>query len=149
TAWVLNRLSEVVRDRGDRDRAEQCYRRALAIWEKLAPSSSNEAESLAGVASILHQRGQADNAAQLVEQALNALEAQISRLGGAEETRAGFRGKYESYYKDYIDLLIAQGRTEVALQVLERSRARALMETLATAHVDVRQGANLELVAQE
>jgi CHAT domain-containing protein/Tfp pilus assembly protein PilF len=145
----LNRLAAVVRQRGDWARAEQYYRRALGIWEKLSPATDNEAEALAGLASITKQRGQLDVAAQLYEQALKALEGQTIRLGGTEEVRAGFRAKYESYYQDYVALLIAQGRIEVAFEILERSRAQTLMEMLASAHLDIHQGADPGLLHSE
>ena len=147
-AWNLNRLGAVVRERGDLEKAEQYYRRALAIWEKLAPRSANEAESLAGLAKVMRQRGQLNLAGQFYEQALNALEGQTSRLGGTEEVRAGFRGKYESYYQDYVSLLIAQERTDLAFQILERSRAQTLLEMLADAHIEINRGADPIMLAK-
>src|SRR5262249_51219589 len=78
--------------------------------------------------------------------ALEKLEALTTRWGGDEEIRAGFRADHEKYYREYADLLISQGRPESALDVIERSRARALMETLLAAHVDVHRGADPALI---
>jgi tetratricopeptide (TPR) repeat protein len=148
-AWILSRLGAVVRERGDLERAEQYYRRAFAIWEKLAPRSVNEAESLAGLAKLMRQRGQLDLAGQFYEQALSALEGQTSRLGGSEDVRAVFRAKYDSYYRDYVSLLTARGQTDLAFQVLERSRAQTLLEMLASAHLDIHKGADPGLLRSE
>src|SRR5207249_9282916 len=120
--------------------AEDCYHRALVIREKLAPGSRQHAELLAALAAIMRQKQQLDGAAKLFAQALDALETQVSRLGGADEVRSDFRAKRRGYYNDYIDLLLAEKQHELAFQVLERSRARSLVEMLAGAHVDIRTG---------
>jgi CHAT domain-containing protein len=80
---------------------------------------------------------------------LNALEIQIAHLGGTDEIRSGFRARHESYFRDYIDLLVTLGRPEHAVDILERSRARSLLELLRQAHVDFRQGIDPQLLAQE
>jgi CHAT domain-containing protein/Tfp pilus assembly protein PilF len=148
-AWNLNSLGEVVRKRGDLERAEQYYQRAFALWEKLAPASTNEAESLAGLASIMRQRGQMNAATPLYERALRALEGQTEQLGGTADVRAGFRAKYESYYQDYVGMLMAQGKPDLAFQALERSRAQTLLEMLASAHLDIHRGAEPALLREE
>jgi CHAT domain-containing protein/Tfp pilus assembly protein PilF len=147
-ALSLNRLGTVVREAGDLPRAEEYLRRSLAIWNNLAPGSADQAESLAGLASILRQRGQIEEAELLFQQALNALDGQTARLGGTADVRAGFRAKYASYYQGYIDLLIERKQPEAAFHVLERSRARTLLEMLASAHVDIRKGANPALLQE-
>src|SRR5581483_9067991 len=47
------------------------------------------------------------------------------------------------------DLLIEQQKPSMAFDVLERLRARTLLETLATAHVDIRNGVDTALVEKE
>jgi CHAT domain-containing protein/Tfp pilus assembly protein PilF len=148
-ALYLTSLADVVRKRGDLDTAEKYYRQALTIRQQLAPQSTDHAEALAALASIERQRGHLDVAAQLYEQALDALENQVARLGGTNESRANFRGKHTGYYRDYADVLVAQKQPELAFAVLERSRARALLEILAAAQADIRQGVNPVLVQRE
>ena len=148
-SWTLSHLAAVSRDRGDLESAETHYRRAIAIYEKLTPSSINQARSLSGLASVLRQRGRLEEAAELFQRAIHALENQVEHLGGTENVRADFRGRHESYYSQYIDLLIAQKQPELAFQALERSRARTLLETLAAAHVDIRKGADPALLERE
>ncbi len=147
--WSLNWLAALAQSRGNSGQAEQYYRRAATIWEKLAPGSASQAESLAGLASIMRQRGQWDAAAQLYEQALEALEGQTAKLGGTEDARTNFRGKHAEYYRDYVSFLVQHEKTDYAFQVLERSRARTLLETLAFAHVDIHRGADAALLRNE
>ena len=77
----------------------------------------------------------------LYAQAIDVLESQVARLGGSSDLRAAYRAKHADYYSAYSDLLLTQKQPELAFQVLERSRARTLLETLAESHVNIRQGA--------
>jgi CHAT domain-containing protein/Tfp pilus assembly protein PilF len=145
----LQSLAEILQLKGEVGQAEESYRQALAIRERLAPGSILHATTLAALAGIMVRKQQWDEAAKLYEQAINASESQSARLGGREEVRSGFRARVESYYKDYADLLIAQKQQEHAFEVVERARARTLLETLAIAQVDVRKGADPALIEQE
>ncbi len=148
-AESLAELGDVARDRGDFVKAEDYYRQARVIDETLAPASKEYAEVLADLAGIRLRKGELDLAAPLFEQALNALESQTAHLGGSEDVRSNFRAKYLTYYQDYIDLLIRQKQPEHAFQVLERSRARSLLEMLAESHIDVRKGVDAALLERE
>jgi CHAT domain-containing protein/tetratricopeptide (TPR) repeat protein len=145
----LTMLSEVLQKRDHLDEAEQYGRRALALWTQLAPASADEARAFAGLASIMREQGKLDAAAQFYEQAIDALDAQISRLGGTEEVHAGFQAERGSYYRDYMSLLIGQGKADLAFYVLERSRARTLLEMLTSTHLDVKRGADPALLHRE
>ncbi|HZR27531.1 MAG TPA: CHAT domain-containing protein [Terriglobales bacterium] len=145
----LNHLGGVARKLGNLAKAEQYYRRALAILNEKAPGSVDHAESLAALAAIMRRKQRPDAAAQFYERALSVLENQTAHLGGTEENRSGFRAKYADYYKNYIDLLLTQKQPEHAFHVLERLRARSLLETLAQAHADIRKGVDPALVEKE
>ena len=148
-AESLGSLAEVARRLGNLDKAGEYYHKALAIQEKLSPGSVLQAQTLAALAGIARQKLQPAAAAQLLAQAIEALENQTTRLGGSEEARSGFRADYLAYYNDYIDLLISQKQTELAFEMLEHSRARSLLETLAAGKVDVRRGVNPDLLKEE
>jgi CHAT domain-containing protein/Tfp pilus assembly protein PilF len=148
-AETIQGLGELARKLGEPGKAEQYYRQALAIREKLAPGSMDHAESLAAVASVLRDRQQLDAAAQSYAQAVSALENQIGRLGGSEDARSGFRAKHSDIYRNYVDLLVALKQPDQALEVLERSRARILLEMLSAAHIDIRTGGDPSLLEQE
>jgi CHAT domain-containing protein len=148
-ADTLSDLGRMTRQRGDAAKAEEYDRQALAIEKKLAPQSAGYAEALAGLAGIFWEKQQKDEAARLYGEAIDVLDQQLTRLGGSTEVRAGFRAKYAEYFSNYADLLVEQNRPELAFEVLERSRARTLLEMLAGSHVDIRQGADPALIEKE
>jgi CHAT domain-containing protein/tetratricopeptide (TPR) repeat protein len=148
-ALSLARLGDVLRDGGALSQAEECYRRALALREKLAPGSIVHAESLAALAMIMRKKGQQEAADHFYQQALDALENQTARLGGGNDMRAIFRATHANYYSDYMDLLLSLGKSILAFNVLERSRARTLLEMMTAAHIDVRKGIDPSLLNRE
>jgi CHAT domain-containing protein/Tfp pilus assembly protein PilF len=148
-ADTLSDLGRMTRERGDAAKAEEYDRQALAIEKKLAPESAGYAEALAGLAGILYEKQQKDEAARLYGEAIDVLDHQLTRLGGPTEVRTGFRAKYAEYFSNYADLLVEQNKPELAFEVLERSRARTLLEMLAGSHVDIWQGADPALIEKE
>lgn len=136
-AESLAGLGDIARDRGDLAKAEEYYRQGLAIWAELAPQHEHYADALASLAGIMMRKQQVGPATLLFEQAVNVLESQMGRLGGGEEVRADFRAQHAAYYRDYIDLLIRQNQQAQAFRVLERSRARTLLEILGSGSVKI------------
>lgn len=148
-AGTLDYLGKTSLEQGNREKAEQYVRHALEIQKKLAPESAGYAEALAALARILHEKQQTDEAAELYARAIDVFDRQLTHLGGSAEARAGFRAKRANYYSEYADLLVEQKKPELAFEVLERSRARTLLEMLAGSHVDIRQGVDPALNEKE
>lgn len=148
-AGELDHLGGIARLRGDLIKAEDYFRQSLAIREKSAPGSIGHAAQLAALAGIRRSQQKLKEATQLYEQALNAFESQTAHMGGSEEIRSGFRAKHASYYKEYVDLLVTQRQSELAFYVLERWRARSLLEMLGEAHLDIRKGVEPSIVEKE
>src|SRR5579872_2789006 len=146
---ILVGLGYVARDRGDLIRAQSYLRNALAIIEQSASGSLDHAEALADLAGILYRGEKLDIARQVYQQALTELESETSRLGGIEEKRSHYRALHDHYYTEYVDLLARVGQTESAFQTLDTSRARTLFEMLSRSQIDIRQGVNVGLLAQE
>ncbi len=146
---ILADLGEISNLTGKPEKAEEYYRQALDLTRRLAPRTLIHAEILASLGSLALKRKQADIAGPLLQQALEALESQSSRLGGSEDVRSGFRARHARFYKDYIELLLSSGETEQAFQVLERFRGRTLLEDLGAGRIDLRAGVDPTLVAQE
>jgi CHAT domain-containing protein/tetratricopeptide (TPR) repeat protein len=69
-----------------------------------------------------------------------SVESLRPRAGGGEATRAAFLAKHAVVYETLVDLLLSQGRIEEAFVWSERARGRALLDQLASAGVDLRQG---------
>jgi CHAT domain-containing protein/tetratricopeptide (TPR) repeat protein len=149
TAETLRHFVTVELDRRDQAKAEEYDRQELAIRKKLAPESAGYADALATLAGILHEKQQTDDAARLYAEAIDVFDRQLTHLGGSTEVRAGFRAKQTDYYSEYADLLVEQKKPELAFEVLERSRARTLLEMLAGSHVDIRQGADPAMIERE
>ena len=148
-AWNLSSLGDLARERRDLAEASKYYGQALEIRKKLAPASAGCAETLAALAGILRDQQQPEEAARLYAQAIDVLESQVAHLGGSNDVRTGFRATHADVYSAYVDLLLTQKQPELAFQVVERSRARTLLEMLTDARVDIRQGADPSLMARE
>jgi CHAT domain-containing protein/Flp pilus assembly protein TadD len=148
-AGLLHSLGELAWRRGDTALAERHFRQALDIRTNLVPGTEPQAETLVALARVLRKQDRLNDAARLFEQAINALDGVTARLGGSEEIRAGYRASHESYFKEYIDLLIEQHRPDLALEVGERSRARIFLDMLAESHLNLHQGVDQSLVERE
>src|SRR5579859_1129915 len=148
-AGTLHSLGDLASNRHNFAEAEQYYRRALTIQEKQVPGTRIHAWGLFALGGALREEQKLDSATELFAQGIDAVESQSARLGGTQEVRSGFRAVYEDNYKGYIDLLIHQKRPELAFYVLESSRARTLLEQLATAHVDIHHGGEPVLLQRE
>jgi CHAT domain-containing protein/Tfp pilus assembly protein PilF len=149
TADAWQNLGDTAWEKGDNTEAERNYLQALKIREKLSRASAAYAETLIALARVARSKQQWDSAEQRFREGFDALEGQTAQLGGSEGARAGFRARYEDYYKDYVDLLMRRGKPELAFGVLEQSRARSLLEVLSAAHVDIRAGVDSSLLSLE
>lgn len=141
-------LGNLAYKRGQLAQAETYYRKGLEIRRRLIPQSLSYAESLSALGRVLHSEGKLADAEESYSQAIDAFENQTMRLGGYEEIRASFRADHLDFYREYADLLVAQGKKETAFEVLERSRARTLLETLRLAQADLTQGADRSLLEE-
>jgi CHAT domain-containing protein/tetratricopeptide (TPR) repeat protein len=139
---AFDNLGDLYSKTGDLDKAEKSYRGALAIWEKTGPGTTAQSETLASLAKLMGRRHRWDEALNLYAQALDALEMQTNHLGGGSGVRTGFRSHHQDVYRQYADLLMQQHQTERAFDVLERSRARSLVEMLSGGQIDVHKGAD-------
>jgi CHAT domain-containing protein/Tfp pilus assembly protein PilF len=128
---ALSLLGDLVRRRGDPVRARELLEDGLTIRRRTAPGSRYEAESCRLLAALAGDSPNPQQAVHFFECALEALEAQEARLGGSQESRAGFAEAYRDYHREYLELLLRLGSREEALHVLERSRARLMLEMLA------------------
>jgi CHAT domain-containing protein len=146
---ILTETGNVAQARGRLDEAERLYRESLDIVTKVNPGSINHVETLAALANNLRLKNRPGDAGPLYHDALNTLDDLTRRRGGSDDARATFRAHNQKYYQEYADLLIGEDKPETAFNVLERSRARTLLETLAAAHVDIHKRIDPALVERE
>ena len=123
-------LGDLARRGQDLIEAEKRYLEALSIYDRLLPETVQQASALHTLGLLERERGKTSDATTYLERAVGALEKQVGKLGGSEDTKASFRETYRSYYQDYLEILIELNRQREAADVLERSRARALLEML-------------------
>jgi CHAT domain-containing protein/Tfp pilus assembly protein PilF len=128
TLLVLGHLALA---RGDLPAARDAYQRTLALRSRLMPDSAAEAEAWRAWGEMHRRAGRTAEALAAWRRAAAALEAQRGRLGGDHDVRVGFAARHAAQYQELMELLVASGRPAEAFHVLERSRARALLDMLA------------------
>jgi len=141
-------LGYVARDRGDPAQAETYFRKALAIIDKTAPGSLNHAETLGDLAGMLYRQKKFDAATTTYQQALAELN-DGNHMSAIAEDRSHYRAYHTVYYKEYVDLLVQQGKIDLAFEAVESSRARTLFELLSQSQIDIHQGADSGLLNRE
>jgi CHAT domain-containing protein/tetratricopeptide (TPR) repeat protein len=124
-------IAELARAEGQWERAGSYYQQSLSIAEGVAPDGEYVARSLHGLALAAQHRGQKDEAAVFFDRSLWTLESGALKAGGSEQSQAEQRAGYAPFYQDYLLFLTAANRLGDAFAVLERSRARALLNLLA------------------
>jgi CHAT domain-containing protein/Tfp pilus assembly protein PilF len=132
------RVNEAHISAGRKDpRAESLYRGLIAEYRQgMRPVPLLEAE--AGLAHLLAEKGELDQADAQFRAALADLETQRTALAGLDN-RITYLEKLIRFYDSYINFLIDRGQPEKALEVAESSRARVLDEKLEakSAHIEV------------
>ncbi|MEP7270540.1 MAG: CHAT domain-containing protein [Acidobacteriota bacterium] len=153
-AYALNNLGFVAEALGETVAALEYHQRALELSRKVG-DRMREAKTRYGIARIERGRGRLRQARSQAEQTIRIVESLRLNLTNPE-LRAAYRASVQRYYDLYIDVLMrldrrqpGQGFTGLALQAGERARARGLLELLAEAGAEIRQGVKPELVARE
>lgn len=139
---ILNELGALSAKRGNLKAALEYYGKA----EKIAPKSIMHVETVAALAQLMHRENRLIDAEKFYQQALEALENEIFHLGGGDQNRSVFRANRSDVYRGYVRLLISEDQTRSAFDILERSRARNLLEVLSSGRVNVRNGVDEALL---
>jgi CHAT domain-containing protein/Tfp pilus assembly protein PilF len=153
-AVSLSNLGFISSALGDTETALEHYGQALVLW-RAVKSRKEEAMTLFGIARVERDRGNLREAVGLMEAALEIIESLRTKVSG-QELRASFLASVRELYDLQIDLLARldqrqplAGHAAAALVTSERSRARSLLETLAEARADIRQGVAPELLERQ
>lgn len=104
---------------------------ALVLEERWARSTVSQAALQHNLGLVDRCEGRLEEAAEWFLKAVNTLESQMGRLGGGDGARSGFGASQARLYQDTLTTLVDLGRREEAFHLLERSRARRLIEALA------------------
>jgi tetratricopeptide (TPR) repeat protein len=151
---ALRRLARALESRGDGQSAGRRLEEALAISRSLL-GRPGEAPILRELARQARERGDLDAALGLIESAIARIETDRARLA-VPSLRTTFSETLQDYYADAVETLMrlhqrapTEGYHARALAACERGRARALIDLLAESHVDLREGVDAGLLAQE
>jgi CHAT domain-containing protein/tetratricopeptide (TPR) repeat protein len=121
------KLGILLLEQGDAGAAEAHLRAAIHIYEKYRGSL---AESYQALARLQARRGEAEEAATTYQAAIDSLEAQGRRLGGAKESQWLYGSTLGDLYFEAAEHQIALGRPQEAWRLIERGRARGFQEQL-------------------
>jgi CHAT domain-containing protein len=153
-ALTLSNLGFLYRLAGQAQKATENYNQALSVFRRIGDRQS-EANALYGLARTERDSGKLAEARQHIEAALLLFE-DVRVNAGAEQLRASYMASTQEPYQFCIGLLMEMHRLQpnkghdgMALQTSERARARSLLEMLAEAHADIRQGVDAALLERE
>ncbi len=153
-AAAINNRGDMYFAMGERRKAAASYADALRIRRTIG-DRRGEAGTLWGLALLAHQEGDFRGSLTSIEAALAVVDTVRTRIG-SQGLRASYLATVQSYRELHIDVLMkldrqhpGQGYAARALLASEHAKARSLLETLAEAHADIRQGVDSTLLARE
>jgi CHAT domain-containing protein/tetratricopeptide (TPR) repeat protein len=153
-ANTLTSLGVVYYSLGEWQKALDYYNQALPL-SRAAGDRGWEATTLRHLARLERDRGNLAAARKLMSDALPLVESLRAKVA-VQELRASFFSTVRDHYELYIDILMRSHKSEPsaghaaqALQISERARARSLLELLAEAGTDIRQGVDPQLAERE
>lgn len=149
-----NSLGNVHLRFGEMPEAVAAFQKTLTIDQTTVPPRIIW-EANSGLAAAYAQLGQRDKAREHYELAVDKMESARANLGGEVE-KAGFFQDKIATYKRLIALLVTgpakgarSGDAAVAFNYVERARARAFLDLLAEAKVDVTENTTPDLLTRQ
>jgi CHAT domain-containing protein/Tfp pilus assembly protein PilF len=153
-ANTLNNIGFIYMGSGELKNALKSYNQSLLI-SKAIDHKDGEAITLSNLSTLERSQGNLQSALTYIEAAIKIIETIRTELS-SQELRTSYFASQQYYYRIYIDLLMQlhkqqpkQGFDVLAFNASERSRARGLLDLLNEANIDIRQGVNSKLLAQE
>ncbi len=153
-AITLSDIGSVYAALAEAQKALDLYKQALQL-SRAVEDSSTEASILRRIAMVKSDQGELAEARVNLEDALTIVEHLRTRIAG-QELRGSYFASVHQFFESYIDVLMllhrldpAGGYDAVALQAAERARARTLLDSLAEARANIRQGIAPDLLDRE
>ncbi|HWN99455.1 MAG TPA: CHAT domain-containing protein [Blastocatellia bacterium] len=154
TATTLNNMGSLYRDLGEHQKALDYLNQALLL-RRTVGDRNGEAATLAAIARLERDRGNLGEALNSIGAALNAVETLRTNVA-SQQLRASFFASVARYREFNIDLLMRrhkqrplEGFDAAAFEASEKGRARSLLELLAEASAEIRQGVDPVLLERE
>jgi CHAT domain-containing protein/Tfp pilus assembly protein PilF len=153
-ATTLNQLGRAYSAWKKPGKALEYYERALPIWHAVG-DSNGEVAALYGMARADAALDDLPRARQRTEAALDTINKLRTKVT-SRNLRASYFASLQDVFKLHIDLLMrlhrqqpAAGFDVAALKAYEQARARSMIDMLAEASADIRQGVDPALLARE
>ena len=153
-ARTLGNIGTVFHAMGDRQKALDHLNQAMRRYQSIA-NRSGEADMRYRAARVKRDQGDEAEARAQVEEALAIAESLRAGVF-SRDLRDSYFASVHKYYEFYVDLLMlshkkrpSEGLDVVALNVVERARARGMLEMLAESHAEIRQGVDPTLLERE
>jgi CHAT domain-containing protein len=153
-ASVLTKIGNMAADGGDWPQAINLLQQSLSLARKTG-DIQRERDALVALAQTERKRNNLSEARDYHEKALDLTESIRAKIL-RQELRASYLASRQAEYELYMDLLMQLhqqqpdgGHAAAAFGISERGRARSLLETLAEARADIRQGVDAGLLAEE
>ena len=146
-ATTLNNLGTVYYNQNQ-------YANALGIYQQALPIMQQVDDPLAE-SKVMKNIGQAYEGAGDLSQALDtyrqaiAIQKDVRASAGVEELKTSLAGQSANVYEKATLLMMRMNRPQEAFEMAEHARARTFLDQLGNARIDVRKGADAQLVQQE
>jgi CHAT domain-containing protein/Tfp pilus assembly protein PilF len=154
TATTLNNIGAIYLELGEAQKALDYYNQALTLRRTIG-DLNGEAATLYHIARLERGRGNLVEARNRIEAALATVESLRANIE-SQRLRVSFFASVRQYHEFNVDLLMrlhelrpSEGFDALALQASEKSRARSLLELLAEARAEIRQGVDPSLLERE
>jgi CHAT domain-containing protein/Tfp pilus assembly protein PilF len=151
---TLTHLGIVYNDLGQTPKAIECLDQSLSLAQAVT-DPHREAKARFELARVRMALGELEQARPQIEETLRLVETLRSKVA-AENLRVSYFATVQRYYDLYIELLMrmnekrqGEGFDGMALQAAERAHARNLLDLLAEASADIRNGADPALIERE
>lgn len=128
-ANTLGSLGGVYARIGQPQKALQYLKQALDIYRQTG-YRDGEADVLTNIGVVNSHLGQPDKALEAYRQAIALLETFRASLGGLSEAKSSFLASNLSTYQRYLALLLQQGKTTDAFNLVQKMKARALLDLM-------------------
>jgi CHAT domain-containing protein/predicted negative regulator of RcsB-dependent stress response len=152
--YILNNIGRLYDSRGDRSKALTCYTESLALM-RATDDGWGEALPLRNIALLKRDAGDLADAYNEVKSLIGLVETLRARVI-SDDLRSTYFASARENYELYIDILMrlrkknpSAGYDAAALEASESARARSLLDLLAEAHADIRQGVDPKLLENE
>ncbi|MGC1248076.1 MAG: tetratricopeptide repeat protein, partial [Spirulinaceae cyanobacterium] len=153
-AVTLNNIGAVYNSLGEKQKALDYYDQALPLYRAVG-DRRGEATTLNNIALLQYRQGNLVAASETMQQAIEKIEFLRNQILNPQ-LQTSFYETVEFYYDFHINLLMelhqqnpTQGYNAQALHYSERIRARQLLTELQEASVDIKEGVDAELLAEE